>query len=208
MTTKNDEKKNLRPIENEAQLGNVMNEDNELLFGCGCGCGSGCGSGCGCGCGCGSGCGSGCGCGCGVIVEKELRYGSAKERINEPTTGNYEVTVSGEIFVSVSEVAEVDEYGVTIGDSYLRGSMSGYIVGTGGTNEVNNVKYTATGFSQQRINESVNAWTDAKDFHADIMCSSSVDPAGHNATLTINVHYSIKPGSSNGTIDVTVSGLS
>lgn len=37
--TKNEEKINLRKIENEAQLGNVMNEDNELLFGCGSGSG-------------------------------------------------------------------------------------------------------------------------------------------------------------------------
>lgn len=42
---KSEEKINLRKIENEAQLGNVMNEDNELLFGCGCGCGCGSGSG-------------------------------------------------------------------------------------------------------------------------------------------------------------------
>lgn len=74
MTTKNNEKiKNLRPIESEAQLGNVMNEDNELLFGCGCGCGSGsgsgCGSGCGCGCGSGSGSGSGSGWGGGMDID-------------------------------------------------------------------------------------------------------------------------------------------
>lgn len=211
---KSEEKINLRKIENEAQLGNVMNEDNELLFGCGSGsgsgsgsgCGCGCGSGCGCGCGCGSGCG--CGCGCGGIHDTVLRSGSATKKIFESTTGNYRVTVSGEINVSVSEVVAVDEDGTVVGYPRITGSMSGYIVGSGGTNEVNNIKYTTTGFSQQRIGRSLNGWSAAEYLYADIMCSNSKDTAGHNATLTINVHYSIKPGSSNGSIDVTVSGLS
>ena len=60
-------------------MGNVMNEDNELLFGCGCGCGSGSGSGCGSGCGCGCGCGRGCGCGCGDIEYDTQTYFASVE---------------------------------------------------------------------------------------------------------------------------------
>ena len=117
------------------------------------------------------------------------------------------VTVSGKIEVSVKQVVSVEEDGNVVGAPRIIGSISGFLEGKGGSKKINNVTYTTTDFGKIDVSKGVSSWTGGEDYHVSVFCSNTVSGGG-SATLTINVHYSIKPGSSNGSIDVTVSGLS
>ena len=219
MTTKNDEKKNLRPIENEAQLGNVMNEDNELLFGCGSGCGCGSGSGCGSGCGCGSGsgsgsgCGCGCGCGGGSTQKQIIKTGGASKDIDVSTLLNYKLNVKGKVSVNVSDYGYFYEDGTMEGGIRTEGTIKGYVYGIGDSNKSNNVEYTTGGFQRHEIDEEISEWDGSYNISESVFCSNSIGGSGSSMGVTITIHYSIQPRSSgdpygnSGEIDVTVSGL-
>lgn len=128
--------------------------------------------------------------------------------VSESTTGNYQVSVKGEIVISVKEVIEVGEDGVAIGASRIEGSISGDLKVDGGSYEANNVTYTAQpNITTLDTGRDISSWTSSEDYLVNVYCISS-DSGGHNATLTVRVNYSIKRGDSHGSIHVTVSGLS
>ena len=201
---KSEEKANLRKIENEAQLGNVMNEDNELLFGCGCGCGcgsgsgSGCGSGCGCGCGCGcgSGSGSGSGSGCGSsenVVKKSL--GTFSKSLSGSCEGaNYYVSIKGSIQCSATKTYMVDEDGNMISspDYHVSGKIS--LSGQGRNNPPLGVHYTNSGFST--IEQTFESGALYDIYTVSPSPTITITPVGSSATpqpmsLHITVTYSL-----------------